>query len=285
MPLLQDRVEIILTSNIIKYYEDLGYEIPRRKDSRGRMKVPEGTKLIVRIEDLPKGSGISIYMSCDNCGKEFYRVWRDHKFYNNQVYCASCSGILHSGELAYNWNPKLSDEDRVKGRDYPEYHDFIKRVLNRDNYTCKVCNDKSGGLAVHHLNGYNWCIEGRTKDTNGITLCKKCHNAFHSVYGHGSNTKEQFEDWIGSPIGELATGKLPTARRVICMDDGNIIDSAPLAAKRYGLDRNSLYSVLNRNMRSIHGSHFLWFDDYYNMTKEEVSLYWRWVINKKSKLG
>lgn len=79
MSILQDRVEITLTSNMISYYEKLGYEIPRRYDLRGRLKVPEGTKIIVALRDLPSGSGVSIYMSCDVCGKEFYRVWRDHK--------------------------------------------------------------------------------------------------------------------------------------------------------------------------------------------------------------
>lgn len=64
------------------------------------------------------------------------------------------------------------------------------------------------------------------------------------------------------------------------MDDGNIIDGALLVAQQYELDRNSLYNVLNRKYRSIHGKHFLWYDEYEKMTKEDVSLYWRWVMEK-----
>lgn len=279
MPLLQDSVQVTLTSNMISYYDALGYSIPRSRDSRGRMKVKEGTQIIVKVTDLPSGSGIDIYMQCDICQQKFYRTWREHKDYNGTIYCKKCSVILRSGENAYNWNPNLTKKDRINGRDYKEYDDFVKRVMSRDNYTCKVCGSKMK-IKVHHLNSYNWCVSGRTDDNNGVTLCDICHNSFHSIYGRGNNTKDQFEDWIGSPIGELGAGKFPPARKVICMDDGNIFDSAPIAAKHYELDRNSLYPVLNRQFRSIYDNHFLWLDDYQRMSKDKVCDYWRWVIGK-----
>lgn len=213
MAILQDKVKINLVSNVIKYYENKGYKIPRSRDVRGRLKVIKGTEIIVDIKDLHEGSGVPIYMSCDKCGKEFFRIWRDHKDHDGNIYCKNCAGVLRRGDKAYNWNANLSAKERIVGRDYPEYHDFVKRVLQRDDYTCKVCGKKEGGLAVHHLNGYNWCVLERTSDSNAVTLCEKCHNGFHSKYGHGSNTREQFEDWIGASIGELGTGRLPTAKR------------------------------------------------------------------------
>lgn len=281
MPIMQNEVQVTLTSNIISYYEQLGYEIPRYKDPRGRLKVKENTKIIVDIKHLKKGCGIQVAMACDECGRSFKRIWRDHKDRNGMVFCNKCSGILRRGENAYNWNSKLTVEDRLNGRDYPEYHDFIKRVLLRDNYTCKVCGNNTEKICVHHLDGYNWFVEGRTKDSNGVSLCEVCHNSFHSVYGKGRNTKDQFEEWIGQPVGELGEGVFPPARKVICMDDGSIIDSAPIAAKIYQLDRNSLYPVLNRNYRSLYNNHFLWYDDYLAMDKEDLNHYWRWVLGKE----
>lgn len=283
MPLLQDRVQITLTSNVISYYESLGYTIPRSKDSRGRMKVKENTKIIVRIDDLPSGCGLPIRMECDICGTAFDRIWRDHKAHEGKIYCKTCSALLRSGEKAYNWNPKLTTEERIKGRDTKENRDFVKRVMARDNYACKVCGSKEK-IVVHHLNGYNWCVTERTDDNNGVTLCEECHNRYHSVYGKGGNTKEEFEEWIGSPIGNLGEGMFPPARKVICMDDGKIIDSAPAAAKQYQIDRNSLYPILNKQYRSIYNNHFLWYDDYEKMSKEEVNNYWRWVIGKIKQL-
>lgn len=278
MGLLQDSIRVALRSNTISYYENLGYYIPRSKDSRGRMKVKEGTKIIVKIQDLPDGCGMSVYMECDNCGAQFKRIWRDHKTHDGLIYCKACSGVLRRGEKAYNWNPNLTEEDRIVGRDTRGIIDFKKRVMARDNYLCKVCGVK--GEVVHHLNGYNWCVEGRVNDNNGVTLCEKCHNNFHSIYGKGNNTKEQFEEWIGLPIGELGGGIFPPARRVICMDNGEIIESAPIAAKVYGVERNSLYQVLNKKYRAIYGKHFLWYDDYMEMNKEDICKYWRWIINK-----
>ena len=56
---------------------------------------------------------------------------------------------------------------------------------------------------------------------------------------------------------------------------------APNNAEKNELDRNSLYNVLNRKSRSIYGKHFLWYDDYMIMVKEELSSYWSWVFEKK----
>ena len=99
-----------------------------------------------------------------------------------------------------NWNADKTDEERENGRKYLEYTYFIKRVLARDKYTCQCCGNKGQNLEVHHLDGYEWCKEKRTDDTNGITLCHNCHKNFHSIYGNGGNTKEQFDEWFGSII-------------------------------------------------------------------------------------
>ena len=283
MPLLQDSIQIALTSNMIKYYERLGYEIPRSKDARGRLKVKEGTTIIVKVEDLKPGCGIPVHMACDICGKAFSRIWKDHKAHDGLIYCKNCSGRLRSGEKAYNWNPSLTKEDRVIGRDTSDNKDFIRRVMARDHYTCKVCGKTKDeeSLQVHHLNGYNWCVDGRTDDNNGITLCIDCHYNFHSIYGRGNNTKEQFEEWIGSPIGELGEGIFPPAKRVICMDDGIVHKSAPAAARYYKLDRNAIYPVLNMKLRAVFDTHFLWYNEYEKMEKEDICNYWRWVTGKR----
>ena len=282
MPIIQNSVKVTLKSNVIEYYEKKNYCIPRIKDCRGRLKVKEGTTIIVKVEDLMDGCGIPVYVSCDTCGKIYPLPWRDIHLHDGKIYCKNCSGFLRRGEKAYNWKSEKSQEERENERDYPEYHDFIRRVMYRDNYSCKICGSNSG-INVHHLDGYNWCYEKRTKDNNGVTLCEKCHNAFHSIYGRGNNTKEQFEDWIGMPIGELSEGTFPPCKKVICMDDGIVYDSVPAVAKKYEFDRNLLYNVVNRKYRAVYKKHhFLWYDDYIKMEKDDVMDYWRWVIGVKN---
>jgi len=65
--LLTEEVEIVINVKHIKYYENLGYTIPRYEDRRGRISVKRGTKIIVKIEDLQKGSTQKIKVLCDHC--------------------------------------------------------------------------------------------------------------------------------------------------------------------------------------------------------------------------
>jgi len=69
MSLETKEIEVNATSQMIKYYENLGYKIPRRKDKWGDITVPRGTKIIIKIEDLPKGSGQEVKVKCDICGE------------------------------------------------------------------------------------------------------------------------------------------------------------------------------------------------------------------------
>ena len=52
MGLISKEIEISLSNNNIKHYEDLGYKIPRYKDRWGNLRVKRGTKIIVKVEDF-----------------------------------------------------------------------------------------------------------------------------------------------------------------------------------------------------------------------------------------
>ena len=102
------------------------------------------------------------------------------------------------------WNPNLTEEDRNR-REYAIDKSKVwrKAIYERDRYVCQCCGDFVGGnLVAHHVDGYDWCKEGRFDDDNGITLCKKCHMDFHGRYGYGKNTKEQFLEWRETQIKE-----------------------------------------------------------------------------------
>lgn len=99
------------------------------------------------------------------------------------------------GDKHYNWKPELTPEEREQIRT-KEYKAWRTKVYIRDNYKCALCGVRGGRLHAHHKDGYNWCRERRYDITNGETLCVYCHTLFHTVYGKGNNTEEQWEEFL-----------------------------------------------------------------------------------------
>lgn len=79
-------------------------------------------------------------------------------------------------------------------------------VLERDNYECKICQARHP-LRAHHIFSWANFQDQRLDVNNGITLCEKHHREFHSIYGNGNNTLEQFLEFIkqkGEQLSSLA---------------------------------------------------------------------------------
>ena len=169
-------------------------------------------------------------VKCEVCGKKIEVNQYDHK-HQKHFYCSNkCRiegykkifegknnpfyGIKHNestknkisqaNQVKEAWNkgykvPWKTDEEREKDRSLygDKYNEWRNEVFARDNYTCQCCgNNKGGNLNAHHLNGYAWCKDERLNVDNGITLCKECHRLFHSIYGKGNNTIEQFIEFM-----------------------------------------------------------------------------------------
>lgn len=117
--------------------------------------------------------------------------------------CYFCGVDAISGENHYKYNHELPTADRISDRRYdPKEREWRSSVFKRDNFTCQVCGDKtSGNKNAHHKDGFNWCVDRRYDVDNGVTLCKKCHLEFHSIYGSGGNTEQQFIEWVAYRTG------------------------------------------------------------------------------------
>ena len=285
MSLITEEVEIEITNRNSTYFENLGYILPKHYDKHHkRYSVNKGIKIFVKTEDLSINSHEKVTYTCDNCGElrttSYYKYCK-YKKDDGKNYCQKCAcKLFNSGENCILWNPNLTDKEREEKRDYPEYNTFVKKVFARDNYTCQCCK-RDGNiinlkLEAHHLDGYDWCKEKRTDETNGITLCEDCHKNFHSIYGYGNNTKEQFNEWIGSIIEELKkyNGSLPTARQIYCIEDDVIIDSVVKYIRKNNITTNTamIYKCCNQKHGVAYGKHYLWYDEYLKMSNNEVNL-------------
>lgn len=105
----------------------------------------------------------------------------------------SCGCLRSEMVSKRNYNPDLTEEERLLGRNIEGYKEWQYEVKEQANFTCDICGDNKGGnLHSHHLDGYDWCKEHRIDVNNGVCLCEHCHKEFHKLYGYGNNTKEQY---------------------------------------------------------------------------------------------
>ena len=133
---------------------------------------------------------------CKIDGNIWFSSW--HNILANNNGCPECKRISFLGENNPRYNPNLTEHEREIGRNYSDYFSWRTDIFIKYNYTCQNCNTRKGSLNAHHLNGYDWCIEERTDIDNGVLLCESCHKEFHSIYGWGKNTKEQYYEWINN---------------------------------------------------------------------------------------
>lgn len=89
----------------------------------------------------------------------------------------------------------MTDEERSLTRKYPEYIEWRKAVYERDDYTCQVCFKRGGEIRAHHIEGYANNPELRIELSNGITMCKECHDNFHHKYSYYNNVYQQYIDF------------------------------------------------------------------------------------------
>ena len=94
------------------------------------------------------------------------------------------------GENHHNWKGGISGE-RERFMQASEYKDWRNAVLKRDNYRCQCCGAK-GRLVAHHLKAYHNHPDLRTVESNGVTMCRSCHEKFHNQYGRIDFTEQDY---------------------------------------------------------------------------------------------
>ena len=97
------------------------------------------------------------------------------------------------------WNKGMgnsTENERIRFSD--EYKDWVRSVLERDNFTCQKSGLRGGDLEVHHINNFSEFPELRFERKNGITLRKEIHLEFHKLYGWKNNTMEQLKEFLNN---------------------------------------------------------------------------------------
>lgn len=234
--MLDREVWICLSGENVSYWISKGYVIPKYFNKRkNKWLIKRGTKILVKVEDLPKRSHVKILCKCDNpnCSHPIRKINYDQ--YSDL--CTHCckktdearkkyseshlglfSGeknpnfgkhaseetrrklsISHIGiqakEKHPNWNSTLTNEERLFGKH--------REILPGYSLWLKTVHSKgkceicndTKNLRAHHLNCWEDFSNERTDVNNGACLCDKHHKEFHKLFGHRHTTKEMFEEF------------------------------------------------------------------------------------------
>lgn len=93
----------------------------------------------------------------------------------------------------------------------PEYKAWRFSVFKRDRWECQLCLAKGIELNAHHIIKWSIAPHLRYVTSNGITLCKKCHN--NIVTGREEQFVARFKEIVAQKkiqaanIREIKTGK------------------------------------------------------------------------------
>lgn len=180
MTILESEIWINCGLATDSHYENKGYEIPRYIDNRGRLKVAKGTKILVRIEDLPKGcSSAKLTKICDDCDKHCYNqsyctILKSREETDGKDRCVKCGNLYTKRILSENvpYERSLEYYAKENNREYLINEFSIKNNLNPKN-VFKTSNDSY--LWECHACGSEYQMAVSTR-TSGCQNCPYCAN-------------------------------------------------------------------------------------------------------------
>ena len=276
--LLTKEVEVKYNGQVGKYYESKGYKFPREyvpynheKPHQIVYRPTRNSSIIVSIEDLNPNSSAIVEWKCDLCdttGTTTYkRYLQSTKLYDGMKLCDHCR------QRYVSQRDRNYDEfsNNIRKRHCVENTDFLRYCLSRDNYQCRICGSKEN-LQGHHLNSYKNYPELRYEPTNGITLCKNCHQLFHNIYGRYNFTKENFIKFSKLNLDDFINdkGEVNHARICYCYEDDEYIYNIKEYCIQHGWFDTNLYRHLKRHIMAFHHKHYFWKDEIDVMSREEI---------------
>jgi len=169
--LVSEYVEVILNPSNISHFKSLNYNIPTYIDKQNRIKIKKGTKILVKVSDLPSKSSVMIDVYCDDCLKNGIINIIQKRYVN---YCRDYKKNLK--DVCFNCGHKIGAEKQKE-----TYKDILnvfksknlKPLFTYDEYT--KCEDKLPFICLLHENYETQYISyTKLKNTNqGCIYCSK----------------------------------------------------------------------------------------------------------------
>lgn len=174
--ILEKEILILLNPNNINYFENLNYEIPRRKDKKGRISVPRGTKLLVKVNDLAEGCNVKVTKVCDYCGKhignqDYVNILAKRK--NSMDSCKKCAStqMWNNKKENVSYEKSLEFFSKKENKDYL-LKEFSDKNINNASQVSYGTNDKCLWNCPNCKNEYSMSVQSRTsKQESNCPYC------------------------------------------------------------------------------------------------------------------
>lgn len=162
--LITKEVEVRIRPNNIKHYESLGYDIPIKTASDSvRKKYKKDfvydfdNPIIIKVEDLPKGSDIRVIVACDYCGKECSPRYVNycHSIETDNMYaCADCSiykieKIMQKKYGASYYTSTQEFKEKVKNTMMNRYG--VSHVSKSEEFLKRKCDNNKEKYGFEHV--------------------------------------------------------------------------------------------------------------------------------------
>lgn len=152
-----------------------------------------GRLLVLEFLGLKKvggGKGSSELRCRCSCGTEV--ILDPGRILSGHTTSCGCAKRELVGPLHPAYRHDVTPEERQSNhwqRFSPQYGAWRLAVFERDKFTCQCCGKRGKKLTAHHLNNFAEHPVERFDVDNGVTLCKKCHKAFHVAFMGGYRKK------------------------------------------------------------------------------------------------
>lgn len=195
-------IEVAVNNQTLRWWQSKGYVIPttprllyatrdgRRVRNGVKLTVARGTRIQVRIEDLPPKSNAEVTYTCVECRDEFVTQYRAHRDAAVRR-CKSCAARQgFKGGCHSYWVERL--------------------ISNNPDARCDISGERDKRfLILHHL--LSRSLGGKDAKENYVVLSANLHMAFHNWMG-GSSVPCRPEDYASFRCRELA-GLRPASRQ------------------------------------------------------------------------
>ncbi len=190
--LITKEIEIELSAKNFKYYENLGYNIPKVIGSKNKPVLKQKSRILVKIEHLPVNSREFVNVKCDYCQDKTYK--KQFTVYNRKNSklikkdaCEKCTQFLREETNMLKYGVKYSSQllERRKELRQMKRDDFLEviKLFKDNNFTLLISEDEYVNSIVqmkcicnNHPDTIQYKKYAHLKDGFGCKFCSYDNN-------------------------------------------------------------------------------------------------------------